>query len=491
MATAVNEFQAALTELANRSVAAVDRVIAGLDRLTGSEVFAFLSDAYPTVLDPYLAAAGKLTAQWYDEQPVAAPARGAARFAAEPIELPPAEQLAGSARWAGAQKSPSKALAGASTRHVFNTSRQTVVYNADREGARWVRHAQPTACGFCRMLATRVLTATDDYGKTGSLYVSKRSAKPSPHNRKQIEITGHDHCHCVAMPLRDGGVEYTPPAYVEQWTADYYAAREAGADNPLDIAKALEAADDKRSSAPTPPPPAAEPDPAPIDYAEVGRRLDEQQRPAPVALDEPVDTELDAIDTVLAEATAALEAGDDDRAMALFDKAEKLEAKRNAKAAKAAAKLAAEEADVEEKSGRVLALIDQGWRPDEAEAEVYGVTVDSIRRRNFIAAARADGHAGKGFDELLTSVHFRLTDEQFWRAEADTNGNLVKRKYIGRFSGRNLWTVNDRTARKYMSEEMAAWFDANGGRLTRSIMREAILAGRDYYDLTQQEDYYQ
>ena len=36
----------------------------------------------------------------------------------------------------------------------------------------------------------------------------------------------HDHCHCIAVPVRPGQ-SYNPPSYVEEWEAEYTRARQA------------------------------------------------------------------------------------------------------------------------------------------------------------------------------------------------------------------------------------------------------------------------
>ncbi len=97
-------------------------------------------------------------------------------------------------------------LSGSVKRMVYDASRDTVVSNATQEGVRWVRVAQPDACAFCRMLATR-----------SAVYHSQALALrgASPYSESY-----HDHCRCVAVPVRAGSV-YTPPDYVQQWMQDY------------------------------------------------------------------------------------------------------------------------------------------------------------------------------------------------------------------------------------------------------------------------------
>lgn len=219
MAVAVPEFQNLLTGLANELGTRVARLVPSLERLDTAEQLAFISDAYPDLVGPYLQAAGQLTTVWYDEQPTAARvdnAGGSSRFRAKAAELPNVAQLAASGRWAVLQPKPTQALTGTATRSVFRQSRRTVRDNAAAEKIRWARHASANACGFCRMLAIR-----------GAVYHDEARANAS-----------HDHCHCIAVPDRDG--LYVPAPYVEKWQADYEAARADGLRTPSSIANSMD-----------------------------------------------------------------------------------------------------------------------------------------------------------------------------------------------------------------------------------------------------------
>ncbi|WNM68949.1 minor capsid protein [Mycobacterium Phage TribleTrouble] len=221
---AVPQFQGALTRLSSEVGGAVDKLVPRLATLTKREGLQFITDAYPTLIDPFLNAAGELTAQWYAEQtPAKVPsvrvrgqnALAPANFMPEPAALPASKQLAASGRWALLERNPSLALKGSATRSVFSQSRKTVLDNAGRENVKWTRYASGNACGFCRMLATRALT----YEEHGSLYHSERSASENPHTFDLAR--GHDHCKCIAVPVRSGS--YTPPGYVHDWLDDYNA----------------------------------------------------------------------------------------------------------------------------------------------------------------------------------------------------------------------------------------------------------------------------
>lgn len=207
------------------------------------------------------------------------------------------------------------------------------------------------------------------------------------------------------------------------------------------------------------------------------------------------------------ELEEAIAGGDDDaidRAIAVVDAEEAAEAKAVERRAKGAERRqAAADAEAE----RMSAAIEAGDDPVQAEADmlmgrpaqvrkvrelaakfgdedharstVYNATVERIRRRDFMAQARAEGHTGKGFDDLVDSVFARRVDEIYIDAENATRGQLVTRAYVSKFDPKRFWYVNDATARKYMSDELAEWFDANG-RITRPVFRQMILDGQTH-----------
>lgn len=206
--------------------------------------------ASPDLVLPYVTAATQMSAQWYDEQlPDSA-------YRAVVAPLPQAAELAASASWAAGPAfeaaagiatavSPADLLTGSLQRRIYNGSRETVTMNAGREeGATWARYASANACAFCRMLATR-----------GSVYSSKEAATQVVGRGKELSrteqiarargetrISGrfmaggkktrgnqksgsryHDHCRCMAVPIRPGE-RYKPPPYVEEWQQQYITA---------------------------------------------------------------------------------------------------------------------------------------------------------------------------------------------------------------------------------------------------------------------------
>ena len=165
-----------------------------------------IKEAYPFVVDPFIAASATLSAQWYEDlNPDAA-------FATEIPPVVEASVLEKSVGWALGQADPLSALMGSTERRVFTASRDTIVSNARREGVRFARYASANACPWCRVLATRQ-----------AVYSSAENA-----------VRGHDKCHCLAVPVRDGD-SWTPPDYVRQWTQDYNDARDEVGGNLNDI----------------------------------------------------------------------------------------------------------------------------------------------------------------------------------------------------------------------------------------------------------------
>lgn len=250
---AVTEFQDALGELAARSGEATDKLLSRVGRLSPAEARAFITDAYPALLDPFLKASGELTAQWYSEQPVAVKSPGASVFVPEPVVLATGEQLAISGRWALTQPNAKTAILGSATRQVMNASRDTVIVNAQREGVRWVREAKPDACGFCRMLATRAAIPVSRSGritsyksegvfkdqKTGQYYLGVIGKRGVIRSGKQRGDKYHDHCRCIAVPLRDG--RYNPPEYVQKWTDEYETLFDQYGSDPIQISRLMDA----------------------------------------------------------------------------------------------------------------------------------------------------------------------------------------------------------------------------------------------------------
>lgn len=185
--------------------------------MTATEFLAYAEQAYPEIMSAHLAVAAELAATWYEEAP------GDSKFAAVPADLPPVEQLQASLRWALSTPESETNLEGSATRMFHDSARKTIVENATREGGKWAREAEPGACRFCQMLATRgaVYASRESALKHGSTKRSRRTVgNPAQHDDGGY----HDHCRCVAVMVRPGS-SYNPPDYVGQWEHDYQKAR--------------------------------------------------------------------------------------------------------------------------------------------------------------------------------------------------------------------------------------------------------------------------
>lgn len=212
---------------------------------------------FTRVLRPFLHLAAELTTAWYDSQP-----HGDPGFVPEPHDDVPDERLERSLEWAQTQLSPADRLRGITARAVYDASRNTVVFNVDREpGARWAREARPDACSFCKVLASR---GAKYHRAQSALSVTGASTKLTPADLRAIGegrltrdealdqrmvyrsktaadragkkvgdyIDGtlqgsrergasyHDDCHCIAVMVRPGDT-YIPPAYADGWHLDY------------------------------------------------------------------------------------------------------------------------------------------------------------------------------------------------------------------------------------------------------------------------------
>lgn len=125
----------------------------------------------------------------------------------------------------------------------------------------------------------------------------------------------------------------------------------------------------------------------------------------------------------------------------------------------------------------------EGISYEQALAELQGLDRDQLFRREFVARAKAEGGlSSTNFNDLLDELHNRVAFDWLLEVEEATNGQTLNKR--SRDSGVDaglLWTTNDATARKHMSDEAAAWFDENG-RITKGDLRAMIEDGRIAYD---------
>lgn len=202
-ATAWAAEQEALTTLLAAEFATQAADLATLDPTTAAGLIRELS---AEVVSEFGSAAALLSAEWYEEL------RPSGSFTAT-LANPDADKLQADLSWAmrdlfGEQADLAAALSRSievSDLAVTNAGRETVIENLRRDplDARYARHASPTACAFCALLATAQAT-----------YRSEDTAGIKPHRK----------CHCIAVPVWPGQqVEEAP--YVADWRSTYYEAR--------------------------------------------------------------------------------------------------------------------------------------------------------------------------------------------------------------------------------------------------------------------------
>lgn len=143
----------------------------------------YVADAFPDLAISAHQLAADVAATLFEEDFPAVTSRA---VTAPP---PPVAQLKESAAWAlGASGNRGlERLQGTLQRAVLNGSRETTAFNAQANGMRWIRTAKPTACAFCRMLATRTTISDDLYrSKEAALGVVGRSVNLSVADRRMI-----------------------------------------------------------------------------------------------------------------------------------------------------------------------------------------------------------------------------------------------------------------------------------------------------------------
>ena len=168
MAVSAAERRFIMAQLGQRAKEDMIRLWDAAGRFSDLDFAAYVADAFPDLAIGAHQLAADVSAALFEEDfpAITVPAVTAA---------PPAvAQLKESALWAlGADGDKGlNRLQGTLQRTVLNGARQTTVANAQANGMRWIRVAKPTACAFCRMLATRTSTT---YGADNT-YRSKEAA---------------------------------------------------------------------------------------------------------------------------------------------------------------------------------------------------------------------------------------------------------------------------------------------------------------------------
>lgn len=212
------EFRALLVSYEPQLRADLGKLWVQAQTMSAPEFSAYAQEAYPELVSPHIALAAELAATWYDE------ASPQSSYIATVAALPPVEQLQASLRWALSKPDSPALLNGSAERMFYLGARSTIVDNSETEhGATWAREAQPGACWFCRLLATRgAVYASESAALQHGTGQRRRRLAPAKHEDDKY----HDNCKCIAVMVRPGG-SYTPPAYAEKWNSEYEAAVKA------------------------------------------------------------------------------------------------------------------------------------------------------------------------------------------------------------------------------------------------------------------------
>ena len=181
-------------------------------------------DGVPQIVELYRAMAADVSTAFYgDTQGISFTADEA--LAAAQVNR---EQVEASLRWAlfaTATDDPLGLVSGIVQKHVVDGARSYGLRSFANEGSGWYRAANPEACEFCRLLATRALT------DLGSAYSSAEAAvavgKGGRSARGSQPEGAAFHTNCMCVPVKAS--EFRPARYYEDWTREYYqAVREAG-----------------------------------------------------------------------------------------------------------------------------------------------------------------------------------------------------------------------------------------------------------------------
>jgi hypothetical protein len=121
--------------------------------------------------------------------------------------------------------------------------------------------------------------------------------------------------------------------------------------------------------------------------------------------------------------------------------------------------------------------VDAGDDPEQAFADLYGVSVERQRRQQAIAALRDGGYQGAGFDQLARAAYQDHLDTVIADAEAATNGYFWKGPRTGTKPPRPLFTGTEAFARANASDELLDYWQAHG-RITFNDYKASLLGGR-------------
>lgn len=207
------EHRTAVSDIATLGIAELVAEWPGLPLDEPEAMRQVLADLLADLTETYAASAAALGADWYDSLRAEANAPGT--FVARLPDLPGREQIEASASYAASALyvDTDKALADMAAitdRIIAEADRAAIEVSVEADPAepRWARVAQPGACAFCALLASR-----------GPAYRTEETAGLAKHGRRY-----HEHCGCVATPVWPDET-FELPDYAEPWIDAYDQAR--------------------------------------------------------------------------------------------------------------------------------------------------------------------------------------------------------------------------------------------------------------------------
>lgn len=204
---------------------AIEKAFASLDVHRLRATLPDFTAAIAAIVRHYAPGSSVLAVRHYTEQRLAAGVPGT--FRPKAADQVPLNQIASNVRWAtqplwGPEPDVEAAqtnMEGAVGRLLQDVGRNTTIDNvaSDRLAVAWAREAQPDACWFCAMLATRgaVYKSAETAGQVKASNALSVLGMPAG-DAKGFVNRYHDHCHCQVVPVFN---VFEKQAHVRDWTA--------------------------------------------------------------------------------------------------------------------------------------------------------------------------------------------------------------------------------------------------------------------------------
>jgi hypothetical protein len=209
----IEQHRVAAADLSEMVAAELAAYFAALDLSRPEPVRDALLEFMPLLVAEYGQVATALAMEWYKQLRFESEDEGAFLVTAPPTPSIAPDQVASKVRYLAAKlwtSAPEDMLSGLTTaadKYVKQHGRDTVMWNANQEGARFARVPRGTrTCAFCLVQASR-----------DAVYLSERSAGSKKYGE---DNEFHGDCDCEIVRLGDGD-DY-PPGYLPDDFYDMY-----------------------------------------------------------------------------------------------------------------------------------------------------------------------------------------------------------------------------------------------------------------------------